>query len=73
MASLTGLIHFRALDEYHLTNFRASTVPPTAKPVQLPPYSFLEPNFWTPHNDQHPSSYNSGDYGPSAVGSVLLG
>jgi len=72
-ASLTGLIHFRALDEYHLTNFPSLDQFFTdCQAGQLPPYSFLEPNFWTPHNDQHPSSYDSDDYGPSAVGSVLL-
>jgi len=73
-ASLTGLIHFQALLDYHLTNF------PTLEQFfadcaagQLAPYSFLEPNFWTPHNDQHPSSFDSEHYGPAAAGSVLLG
>ncbi len=73
-ASLTGLIHFRALLDFHLTNFPSLQQFFTdCAAGQLKPYSFLEPNFWTPHNDQHPSSYDSTHYGPAAAGSVLLG
>ena len=74
LVSLTGLIHLRALADYHQTNFPSLEQFFTdCQNGQLQPYSFLEPNFWTPHNDQHPSSYDSDFYGPSAVGSVLLG
>jgi phospholipase C len=73
-ASLTGLIHFRALEDYHFTNFPSLEQFFTdCKMGRLPPYSFIEPNFWTPHNDQHPSSFDSCLYGPAAAGSVLLG
>ena len=74
LVSLTGLIHLRALADYHETNFPSLEQFFTdCQNGQLQPYSFLEPNFWTPHNDQHPSSYDSEFYGPAAVGSVLLG
>lgn len=32
-----------------------------------------QPCFWMPHNDQHPFTWDSGHYGPDAVGTVLLG
>ena len=76
-ASLTGIIHAAALSAYHtdlddrfppLEQFFTDCAAGT-----LPKYSFIEPCFWTPHNDQHPSSWDSSDYGPDAVGSVLLG
>lgn len=76
-ASLTGIIHGLALAAYHtplddrfprLEQFFTDCAAGT-----LPKYSFLEPCFWTPHNDQHPSTWNSEHYGPDAVGSVLLG
>lgn len=74
LVSLTGLIHFRALEDYHFTNFPSLEQFFTdCRKGQLAPYSFLEPNFWTPHDDQHPSSFDSGLYGPAAAGSVLLG
>ena len=41
---------------------------------QLPAYSFLEPNFFNPHNDMHPSTPGETiDGNPQAIGSVLLG
>ena len=74
LASLTGLIHYKALLDYHPTNFPSlEQFFSDCRNGRLPPYSFLEPIFWTPHNDQHPSSYNSTLYGPAAAGSVLLG
>lgn len=73
-ASLTGLIHLRALADDHLTRFPSlEQFFSDCAHGALPAYSFLEPNFWTPHNDQHPSSYDSSHYGPAAAGSVLLG
>lgn len=39
----------------------------------LPAYSFLEPNFFNPHNDMHPSTPGETVDGPQTVGSVLLG
>ncbi|MGD2110989.1 MAG: alkaline phosphatase family protein [Phycisphaerae bacterium] len=76
LASLTGIIHFRALLPYHVfpDHFRRlESFYDDCERGKLPAYSFLEPNFWTPHNDMHPSSYDSKHYGPAAVGSVLLG
>jgi phospholipase C len=76
-ASLTGIIHAGALAAYHtpldehfprLEDFFTDCAAGT-----LPKYSFLEPVFWTPHNDQHPSTWNDEHYGPDVVGSVLLG
>lgn len=76
-ASLTGIIHSLALSAYHtrlddrfpcLEQFFTDCAAGT-----LPKYSFLEPCFWAPHNDQHPSTWNSDHYGPDAVGTVLLG
>lgn len=74
-ASLTGIIHALALLPYHgphhfpcLEQFFDDCAGGT-----LAKYSFLEPVFWTPHNDQHPSTWNDKHYGPDAVGSVLLG
>jgi phospholipase C len=73
-ASLTGLIHSRALDTYHLTRFPSLEQFFTdCAAGSLTQYSFLEPLFWTPSNDQHPASYDSTDYGPSVAGSVVLG
>jgi phospholipase C len=41
---------------------------------QLPAYSFIEPNFFNPHNDMHPSTPDEiVDGGPQKVSSVLLG
>jgi phospholipase C len=40
---------------------------------QLPAYSFMEPNFFTPHNDMHPSTPGERVDGSQKVGSVLLG
>jgi phospholipase C len=40
----------------------------------LPAYSFLEPNFFDPHNDMHPSTPGETiDGGPQKVSPVLLG
>jgi phospholipase C len=39
----------------------------------LPAYSFIEPNFFDPHNDMHPSTPGETVDGPQKVGSVLLG
>jgi phospholipase C len=41
---------------------------------QLPAYSFIEPNFFNPHNDMHPSTPGElVDGGPQKIGAVLLG
>jgi phospholipase C len=41
---------------------------------QLPAYSFIEPNFFNPHNDMHPSTPGElVDGGPQKVSPVLLG
>jgi hypothetical protein len=41
---------------------------------QLPAYSFIEPNFFNPHNDMHPSTPGElVDGGPQKVSTVLLG
>jgi len=76
-ASLTGIIHGRALLDYHLPEGKYF---PTLEQFftdceqgVLPAYSFIEPNFWTPHNDMHPSTFGSKHYGPDKAGSVLLG
>jgi phospholipase C len=72
--SLTAIIHFKALEEFHLTNFKGfNRFLEDARHGDLPAYSFVEPRFITPHNDQHPSSYDSTLFGPSSVGSVQLG
>lgn len=39
----------------------------------LPAYSFIEPNFFNPHNDMHPSTPGETVDGPQKTGSVLLG
>lgn len=76
-ASLTSIIHGGALSPYH--SWPANHFPQwdqfytDCANGKLPSYSFLEPRFWTPHNDMHPSTYNSSKYGKSNVGSVLLG
>ena len=75
--SLTALIHFQQLADNFLTgNFKSlNDFLNDAKNGALPAYSFLEPRFFTPHNDQHPSNYDSLDPvdNPGPVGSVLLG
>jgi len=41
---------------------------------QLPAYSFIEPNFFNPHNDMHPSTPGElVDGGPQKISAVLLG
>ena len=40
---------------------------------QLPKYSFLEPNFFDPHNDMHPSTPGETVDGPQKISPVLLG
>lgn len=74
--SLTGIIHFQQLAKYKETNFTSYTqFLADAANGQLPEYSFIEPRFFTPHNDQHPSAYDSLDPTDNVgkVGSVLLG
>ena len=74
--SLTAIIHFQQLKDYFLSNFHSfKRFQEDAKNGKLPQYSFVEPRFFTPHNDQHPSNYDSLDPvgNPGAVGSVLLG
>ena len=72
--SITGIVHFQKLLAYHLTNFRSfQDFLVDTENGELPKYSFLEPRFFTPHNDQHPSSFDSLVFGASHVGSVLLG
>ncbi len=76
-AALTSIIHAGALSPYHF--WPANHFPKwdqffsDCSNGNLPSYSFLEPRFWTPHNDMHPSTYNSKKYGKSDVGSVYLG
>ena len=79
IVSITGIVHFNQLLPYHLGadkrfhSFKKFIA--DAGNGGLPSYSFVEPRFFTPHNDQHPSSYDSlnpvDNVGP--VGSVLLG
>ena len=72
--SLTGIIHFQPLLGFHHTNFKSfKQFLGDAKNGKLPKYSFIEPRFFTPHNDQHPSIFDSELYKPSSVGSVLMG
>lgn len=72
--SLTAIVHFQALKDYHKTNFHSfNQFLNDAANGQLPAYSFVEPRFFTPNNDQHPTSYDSVVYRESAIGSVLLG
>ena len=74
--SLTAIIHFRQLMTYFGSNFFSfNQFLDDAKNGRLPQYSFVEPRFFTPHNDQHPSNYDSLDPigNPGSVGSVLLG
>lgn len=74
-ASLTGIIHADALLDYHTDEYFPSLEQffTDCAAGNLPSYSFIEPCFWTPHNDQHPSTWDSKHYGPAAVGTVLLG
>jgi phospholipase C len=52
-----------------LENFKSDCAKGT-----LPAYSFIEPNFFNPHNDMHPSTPGEVvDGGPQKVSSVLLG
>jgi phospholipase C len=39
----------------------------------LPAYSFIEPNFFNPHNDMHPSTPGELGDGPQIISPVLLG
>lgn len=73
--SLTGIIHFQQLLDYHRTHFRSyKKFLEDTKTGNLPKYSFVEPRFFSPHNDQHPSGYDSVAIdSPGPVGSVLLG
>lgn len=73
--SLTGIIHFQQLFDYHETRFHSykKFLVDTAA-GNLPKYSFVEPRFFSPHNDQHPSGFDSAVIdSPGNVGSVLLG
>ncbi len=75
--SLTGVIHFQQLVDFHFTgNFKSyKHFLADAASGSLPAYSFVEPRFFTPHNDQHPSGYDTliPVDAPGKVGSVLLG
>lgn len=72
--SLTGIIHFQKLLPFHRSHFMSfQQFLADVKNGDLPAYSFVEPRFFTPHNDQHPSSYDSLVYGAASVGSVFLG
>ncbi len=77
VASLTGIIHNLALSPYHIG--AADHFPEWSQfysdcsEGKLPSYSFLEPRFWAPHNDMHPSTFESSKYGKGNVGSVFLG
>ena len=76
LASLTGLIHLEALEDYHIIPDHFPSLDKfftDCKDGKLTSYSFVEPNFWTPHNDMHPSTYDSKHYGKGSTGSVLLG
>lgn len=76
--ALTGLIHLLALDAFHVPPYdKFPALTPNfftdCAAGNLPAYSFLEPRFFAPHNDMHPSENDSAHYGKSAIGSVLLG
>jgi phospholipase C len=79
--SLTGLIHVGALgrdilfDPNHFPDKRLDQFFIDCENGDLPAYSFIEPNFYTPHNDMHPSSPANIDphSAPAKTGSVLLG
>jgi len=72
--SITGIIHFKQLLDYHFTHIKSfKHFLEDAENGALPDYTFIEPRFFTPHNDQHPSSYDSALYGAASTGSVLLG
>ncbi len=72
--SLTGIVHFHQLRDFHKTNFKSfSQFLKDAENGELPAYSFIEPRFFTPNNDQHPTSYDSVLYRESKIGSVWLG
>ena len=72
--SITGIVHFQPLLDFHLTRFKSfKQFLEDARNDSLPAYSFVEPRFFTPHNDQHPSGFDSVIFGPSVVGSVLSG
>lgn len=75
IVSFTALLHAKQLGDYFLDDrFKSfNHFIEDAKNGDLPAYSFIEPRFFTPHNDQHPSSYDSLLYGPASVGSVFLG
>ena len=75
IVAFTALLHTKQLaDFFGDDKFKSFThFLEDAKNGSLPAYSFIEPRFFTPHNDQHPSSYDSLLYGPSSVGSVFLG
>jgi phospholipase C len=76
--ALTTIIHMRALEDFHIPPFdhfaKISDFLNDCANGKLPAYSFLEPSFWSPHTDMHPSSFDSPHYGPEKyVGEVLLG
>ena len=76
IVSLTGVIHLQQLLPFHETNFKSfKDFKEDIASGKLPAYSFVEPRFFTPHNDQHPSGYDTivPIDGPGKVGSVLLG
>ncbi|MEP7377236.1 MAG: alkaline phosphatase family protein [Chitinophagaceae bacterium] len=77
LVSLTAVIHFKQLLDFHFTgNFKSyKHFIADAASGNLPAYSFVEPRFFTPHNDQHPSGYDTliPVDAPGKVGSVWLG
>jgi phospholipase C len=87
LVALTGIVHFTALLPYHplipgtwIPNpfnhfYGFGTFLSDCAAGNLPSYSFVEPRFFTPQSDMHPStpgSYIDGS-GKGNVGPVLLG
>jgi phospholipase C len=69
MLNFLPLMYFDSPDLFNtLESFKADCAS-----GQLPAYSFIEPNFFNPHNDMHPSTPKELVDGPQKVSSVLLG
>jgi phospholipase C len=73
--SATAIIHLGALLPLHDHIFSFQDFLTDCKSGNLPAYSFVEPYFFTPQNDMHPSTPGAwGDgSGPGDVGPILLG
>ncbi len=76
IVSVTAIIHYQQLMKYTETNFMSfNQFLSDASKGLLPEYSFIEPRFFTAHNDQDAASYDSiNDLDTNGkVGSVLQG